>query len=183
MAKNQAVGAFEPDGATAQPDNQAQAAEVAPGSAMTVYGMTVDAIVEGARKQAVEMQTVIDGNIAALAAKEAKIAELVEYGKNKNAMLQELVTADAAKATLIAELGPKVESLTKDLGMARLAAQKRATIPQNLERLPGGGIRLAVELDVDESAPLLSWADSAGEDPATYIARQVKDALVAVTSS
>jgi hypothetical protein len=40
-----------------------------------------------------------------------------------------------------------------------------------------------VTLDVDEATPLLSWADGAGEDPAEYIAKQIKDALVAVTSS
>ena len=64
-----------------------------------------------------------------------------------------------------------------------LKDQAKTGIPVGLELLPGGGIRLGVTLDVDEATPLLSWADSAGEDPAEYIAKQIKDALVAVTSS
>lgn len=82
-------------------------------------------------------------------------------------------------------LPAKVKELTTDLGMARILLQKAKTAGSvsGLERLPGGGVRLMVELDVDEAEPLLGWADGAGEDPAVYIARQIKDALVAVTSS
>jgi len=72
-----------------------------------------------------------------------------------------------------------------DLGVARmlLKQEKASGIPQGIVRLENGGIRLAVELDQDEAGPLLSWAESAGEGPAVYIARQIKDALVMVVSS
>jgi hypothetical protein len=130
----------------------------------TIYGQTMgeimdlkDSVINRKHDETVVLQAQVDELAGKVAAKDAKIAELVEYSQKKNA----------------------------DLGIARMALQesKVSTIPQKLERLAGGGIRLAVTLDIDESAPLLSWADSAGEDPAEYISRQIKDALVAVTSS
>jgi len=137
---------------------------VADNSTMTIYGQTMgeimdlkDSVINRKHDETVVLQAQVDELTGKIAAKDAKIAELVEYSQKKNA----------------------------DLGIARMALQesKVSTIPQKLERLAGGGIRLAVTLDVDEATPLLSWAESAGEDPAIYIAAQVKDALVAVTSS
>jgi hypothetical protein len=137
---------------------------------MTVYGQTVDEIITGMREDVQRFKeeaeaagaTIIALN-ETITAKNAKIDELVEYSKKKNETISELRI---------------------DLGVARmLKYQGKAGIPVGLERLPGGGIRLGVTLDVDEATPLLSWADGAGEDPAEYIAKQVKDALVAVTSS
>jgi hypothetical protein len=148
-----------------QPGASAEAsALVADNSTMTIYGQTMgeimdlkDSVINRKHEETVVLQAQVDELTGKIAAKDAKITELVEYSKQKN----------------------------MDLGVARMALQqaKASTIPQRLERLAGGGIRLAVSLDIDESAPLLSWADSAGEDPAEYISRQIKDALVAVTSS
>ena len=182
MGRNRTAEAFEPDETAVQPESQAPA-EVVSGSAMTVYGMTVDAIIEGSRQKAVEMQSSIDEKAAAILAKDAKIAELVEYGKSKNVALQELTAADAAKAAQIAELGPKVDSLTKDLGMARMTAKATAGTSRGIERLPGGGIRLAVTLDEDSATPFLSQAECAGEDPAVFIQRQLEEALLAFAAS
>jgi hypothetical protein len=144
---------------------------IADNDTMTIYGQTMgeiielkDTVINRKHDEIITLRAQIDELSGRVTAKEAKIAELVEYSQKKNT-----------------EIG----DLKKDLGVARMAVQqaKASTIPQKLERLAGGGIRLAVTLDVDEAAPLLSWSDSAGEDPATYIAAQIKDALLAVTSS
>ena len=143
---------------------------IAQDDTMTASGLTVGQMVEAAKMDKQRLQGELDARDATIqglnetvSAKNAKIDELVEYSKKKNAEIGEL----------------KI-----DLGVARLAKDSaKAGIPAGLERLPGGGIRLAVTLDVDEATPLLSWAEGAQEDPATYIAAQIKDALVAVTSS
>jgi len=91
-----------------------------------------------------------------------------------------LAADNAAKAKTIADLNT-------DLAVARLVAKDAKTVasamPAGIQRTPDGGLRLMIRLDVDEATPLLSWADSAGEDPAEYIAKTLKDALVAVTCS
>ncbi len=192
MTRTRQVGEFPVDEQATAAGPQPEAPEViANKDTMTTFGVTVGKIVATAQEEVNRMTaegetkdaTILE-QATKLTAKDTKIAELVEYGKNKNAILQELVTADKAKAVQIAELGPRVESLTKDLGMARLAAQAKGSgIPQNLERLPSGGIRLAITLDEDAAVPFLSQAECAGEDPAAYIARQLEEALLAFAAS
>ena len=108
-----------------------------------------------------------------IAAKNEAIAQGEIALNNDNVAL---MAAEAKIVGLVAE----VKTLNEKLAFARMAA---VSAPKGVERTESGGIRLAVTLDVDEATPLLSWAESAGEDPAEYIARQVHDALVAVTSS
>lgn len=186
MARNQVVQAFPVDEKPAETEVvQAPVQFIAEDETMTTYGMTVAQIIEVNRVECERIANESAAKDETITAKEAKIVELVEYGKKKNAMLQEVVTADQAKAVQVAELGAKIDSLTIDLGVARMLAKqaKASSVPAGIERLPGGGIRLAVTLDVDEAAPLLSWAESAGEDPAEYIAKTLKDAMVMVVSS
>ena len=62
------------------------------------------------------------------------------------------------------------------------AAVKIAALKANgggFEKLPDGGVKFVLVLDVDQATPLLSWAEGAEEDPATYIPRQVAEALQA----
>ena len=137
---------------------------------MTVYGQTVDEIIAGMREDVQRFKeeaeaagaTIIALN-ETITAKNAKIDELVEYSKKKNETISELRI---------------------DLGVARmLKDQAKAGIPVGLERLPGGGIRLPVTLDVDTATPYLSQAESAGEDPAVYIQRMVEEAVLAFAAS
>lgn len=137
---------------------------VADNNTMTIYGQTMgeimdlkDSVINRKHDETVVLQAQVDELTGKVAAKDAKIAELVEYSQKKNA----------------------------DLGIARMALQesKVSTIPQKLERLAGGGIRLAVTLDVDSAEPFLSQAEAAGEDPASYIQRQLEEALLAFASS
>ena len=137
---------------------------------MTVYGQTVDEIITGMREDVQRFKeeaeaagaTIIALN-ETITAKNAKIDELVEYSKKKNETISELRI---------------------DLGVARmLRDQAKSGIPVGLERLPGGGIRLAVTLDVDTATPYLSQAESAGEDPAVYIQRMVEEAVLAFAAS
>lgn len=108
-----------------------------------------------------------------IAAKNEAIAQGETALNNTNFAL----TAAESKVT---ELAVEAKTLNEKLAFARMAAAKA---PKGVERTESGGIRLMVTLDVDEATPLLSWAESADEDPAEYITRQVHDALVAVTSS
>jgi hypothetical protein len=137
---------------------------------MTVYGQTVDEIITGMREDVQRFKeeaeaagaTIIALN-ETITAKNTKIDELVEYSKKKNETISELRI---------------------DLGVARmLKDQGKAGIPVGLERLPGGGIRLGVTLDVDTATPYLSQAESAGEDPAVYIQRMVEEAVLAFAAS
>ena len=96
-------------------------------------------------------------------AKNAKIDELVEYSKAKNI---------------------EISSLKMDLGVARmLKDQARTGIPVGLERLPDGGVRLGITLDVDTATPYLSQAECAGEDPVVYIQRMVEESVLAFSAS
>ena len=150
---------------------------IAQDDTMTCYECTLGQMIEANRDDAIRLEgdkkslreTIesLNQTVTALnetvTAKNAKIDELVEYSKAKNI---------------------EISSLKMDLGVARmLKDQARTGIPAGMERLPDGGVRLGITIDVDTATPLLSWADGAGEDPATYIAAQVQDALVAVTSS
>jgi uncharacterized coiled-coil protein SlyX len=123
--------------------------------------------------------------------REREIESLHTTIAKKNETIASLEESFKAQGETIDALQGQLDTLhgdlneaKRDLGMARLANQAKASsAPTGIERLPGGGIRFPVELDVDESAPLLSWADSAGEDPLVYIQRQIHDAMVMVVSS
>ncbi len=137
--------------------------QVATEETMTFVGMTLGELISQMKALVVEEKARADAKDETLGLRDREIQSL--HG-------------------LVSAKNDKIAELTADLGAARLVAKEaKGGIPVGLERLPGGGIRLGVELDADEATPLLSWADSAGEDPATYVARQVHDALVAVTQS
>lgn len=143
--------------------NPAQA--VADNDTMTIYGQTVGEIIATMRQD-------VDRISGELSAKDETIAEIRKQ-------LEEAIAANARHANTIRDLGA-------DLAVAKIVAndaKKVARHERDFQVLPEGGIRLMVTLDVDESEPLLSWANSAGEEPGEYIAKQIKDALVAVTSS
>jgi septal ring factor EnvC (AmiA/AmiB activator) len=139
-------------------------------------------------RQRVELQSKDE----VIGARNREIAALHKTVAEKNTKVEELTAATATKDTELAakeaalkEATRKLQQVSEKLALVQTAA--KASIPKMLERLEGGGIRLPVTLDVDESAPLLSWAQDSGakndEEIAAYIATQVHDALVAVTSS
>ena len=150
---------------------------IAQDDTMTCYGQTLDEIVRGMQVEAGSWKKLADERAVIIDGQNQTVAALNETVTAKNAKIDELVETITAKN---AEIG----SLKMDLGVARmLKDQARSGIPLGLERLPDGGVRLGITLDVDTATPLLSWAEGAGEDPAAYIAAQAQDALVAVTSS
>lgn len=139
---------------------------------------------------AIDVDLTLKAKDETIAAREREISALHETIAKKNEMIASLEESFKAQGETIDALQGQLGTLRgdlneakRDLGMLRLAAKSKASSAPGIERLPGGGIRLAISLDCDEAEPLLSWADSAGEDPATYIAKTLKDALVAVTSS
>jgi uncharacterized protein (DUF3084 family) len=137
---------------------------------------TVGELIEKSQQVIADLQQASTDKDAIIEQRNREIAALQGTIKAK----AELVQEHGAK---VAELEGQVKSVTDSLGMARMLLKEKTGIPQGIEKLENGGIRFAVTLDVDEASVLLSWADSAGEDPAVYIARQVKDALVMVVSS
>jgi uncharacterized coiled-coil protein SlyX len=140
---------------------------------------------------AIDVDLTIKAKDETIAAREREIAALHGTIAKKNETIASLEESFKAQGETIDTLQGQLDTLHGDLneakrnlGMARLAAKSKASsVPAGIERLPGGGIRFPVELDVDEAGPLLDWANSAGEDPAVYISRQVKDAMVMVVSS
>lgn len=175
--------------------------EDAKGVFLTFAGLTVADFLDQARASVARLDTQlatqkdeINRHTVEMQAKDETIAgrnrEIVALHKTitaKNGKIDELIDAqkpaDSALALAeakVVELAAQVKELTEKLALAKMAVK---SAPKGLERLEGGGLRLPVTLDVDEATPLLSWAHDAGEDPLTYIARQIKDALVSVTSS
>ena len=178
--------------ATKKDEQQSPAPPVINDDTMTSYGMTVGDIVadrDTMQRSLNAAQQIIDAHAAQDAARGRQIAALENAVAEKDATiqaqmarLQELEAAAAVNAETIAELSkPKPAPTPEQLGAAMASAGLGNSA--GLQRLANGGLRVMVEVDVDTATPLLSWAESAGEDPVTYIQRQVSDALVAVTSS
>ena len=165
-SRNEKLQAAAGEGKAAEVEAQINPAEaVADDNTMTVYGQTLGELIRSAQDD-------VSRILGESAAKDTTIAGLQQE-------LAEAIAANTRHANTIRDLGA-------DLAVAKMVAtdaKKVARHEQNFQMLPEGGIRLMVTLDVDESAPLLSWAESAGEEPGEYIAKTIKDALVAVTSS
>ena len=47
----------------------------------------------------------------------------------------------------------------------------------DFQRLPNKGIKLTIELPAEVSEPLLTWAETAHEDPKTFIQAQIVSAI------
>ena len=73
-----------------------------------------------------------------------------------------------------------VRELTGKLAVAQHIVE--TALPE-MQRLPDGSLRLMISVPEEQAIPLLSWADSAGEDPQSYIQKNVEEALLAVVSS
>jgi uncharacterized coiled-coil protein SlyX len=102
------------------------------------------------------------------------VAEKNEKAAQLEGNINGLNVALAETEATVKELTAKVTELTEKLALVKMQAK---TMPKNLERLEGGGIRLPITLDVDDAEHYLSEADTAGEDPATYIQQQVENAV------
>jgi hypothetical protein len=147
-----------------------------------------DGYIDDHKKEINRQRVEIQSKDEVIGARNREIAALHKTVAEKNAKVEELATATttkdtdlAAKEAALKEATHKLKQVSEKLALVQTAA--KASIPKTLERLDGGGIRLAVTLDTDTATPLLSWAADAGEDPAEYIAKTLADALVAVTSS
>lgn len=131
---------------------------IATDNTMTPYQVTVGQLIEAARADIGTLKSEAQAKERAIADSKVEIAQLTEA---------------LAAATKRREFTDQEVFL----------AAKRLKPMADLERLPGGGISLRVVLDQDEAAPLLSWADSAGEDPGEYIQKQLREAIVAYSNS
>jgi hypothetical protein len=140
---------------------------------------TVGELIETSRTAIADLQQASASKDAVIEQRNLEIDALHKTIAAKNEKIGEL--EEMAKAG--AELEAQVKTLTTDLGMARMLLKSKAGIPQGIERLEGGGIRLAVTLDEDAAVPFLSQAECAGEDPAVFIQRQLEEALLAFAAS
>jgi uncharacterized coiled-coil protein SlyX len=165
-------------------DEQPVHAETAPAPVGDPAAIDIDLTIKAKDETIAAREREIAALHGTIAKKNETIASLEESFKAQGETIDHLNAQIAKRDETIATFADNELILKRDLGMARLAAKSKASsAPAGIERLPGGGIRFPVELDVDEAGPLLDWANSAGEDPAVYIARQVKDAMVMVVSS
>jgi hypothetical protein len=145
---------------------------------MTVTGMTLGA----------QLQQMRDDGLALIGAEQEKVKTLESQSSElQGRIATDTVTLAARNREIealhetIANKNSEIDSMKMDLGVARMLVQqmKASEIPQKLERLENGGIRLAVTLDEDEAIPYLSQADSAGEEPAAFISNLLHEAIVA----
>lgn len=162
----------------------------------TVELQAKDETIAGRNREIVALHETVSAKTELVKKHGAKIAEILTElyalmidpladGKMdpEKAFIEIKAVAEAQRQQLndALDLAGQVKELTEKLALQKVAMGQG--MAKGLERLEGGGLRLPVTLDVDEATPLLSWAHDAGEDPLTYIARQIKDALVSVTSS
>lgn len=143
----------------AQESAQAEqpAALVADENTMTIWGQTIGSIL-GDNRVAFEAQQ------NELQAEKAKVSDhqaTIEGKDTEIAMLVEQLGKAKERAALLS-IAPKSAPFVK---------------------YPDGSIALHVVLDVDSATPYLEQAEGAGEDPATYIPRQVAEALAAYSFS
>lgn len=127
----------------------------------TIYGLTLGEIVadrDGLWKQLLEAKQSIEDKNSALLQQSERIEAL------------EKQVADAQKRP-VAPSAEKERALDTPAPLAPL------------QRLKDGSVRLMVTVPADAAEPLLSWAEIAGEDPTTYIQKNVEEALLAFTSS
>lgn len=113
----------------------------------------------------------------------------VTFGEVIDAVKQD---QDANKATIealnstVSEKNTAIDLLTAEVAglNLKLSAQPKSLplLGTGLQRLPNGGMRFTVDLDRDESLPLLDQAEGAGEDPAEYLRKTVKESLLVYTS-
>jgi hypothetical protein len=150
---------------------------IAQDDTMTCYECTLGQMIEANRDDSIRLEGEKKSLRETIESLNQTVTALNETVTAKNARIDELVEYSKAKSI-------EISSLKMDLGVARmLKDQERTGIPAGLERLPDGGIRLGVTLDVDTATPYLSQAESAGEDPAVYVQRMVEEAVLAFAAS
>ncbi len=146
----------------AKSSNEAQASPapeqpvVVGDEAMTVYGMTVGKLMSTTQQDVDRLLGQIKDGVDTIAERDAEILRLT-------------TALDEAKK-------PKVFTDAEVQAAVKLG-------PQGLKKLPNGDISVRVTVPEEAALPLLSWADSAGENPAMYIQKTLAEALVAYTCS
>jgi hypothetical protein len=101
---------------------------------------------------------------------------------NNRRAFEELQADALASKTKAAELQAAIDAMTSQLNDAR-QANAMLRFAGTFQRLPNGSISFPVVLDADAAAPLLSQAEGAQEEPATFVPRQVAEALLAYSMS
>lgn len=127
---------------------------VADETTMTTYGVTVAGLIADGRRACEEVEK-------NLLAEQKKTAELSESISSKDHLIASLEESNKIHLQTIA-------LLKSQLGF---------------KRLPDGGVSFLLVLDIDAASPLLDQAEGAQEDPATFIPRQVSEAMLAYANS
>jgi hypothetical protein len=116
----------------------------------------------------------------------------VTFGEVLDAIREEQISNGATINALnetISDKNSAIDLLTAEV--AELKAKFVAPAPDQrslgapntgLQRLPNGGMRFTIDLDRDESLPLLDQAEGACEDPVDYLRKTLKEALLVYTS-
>ena len=110
-------------------------------------------------------------------------------GNNKVAF-EEIQNEIKTQKAAVEDLKATIEGKDTEIGMlvAQLSQAKERMAflqmaPPTFAKLPDGSIRFQVTLDVDAATPLLSQAEGAQEDPATYISKLVGESIIAYACS
>jgi hypothetical protein len=110
-------------------------------------------------------------------------------GNNRVAFegLQNELKAEKAKVSdleaTIEGKDTEIEMLAGQLKAAKERAALLAIAPVAFQKKADGSISFQVTLDADAAMPLLSQAEGAGEDPATYISKLVGESIIAYACS
>lgn len=135
-----------------------QAQSVADEKTVTIYGMTVGELVRQGQK---DIQAVKDQ----VAQREGVIVE-------KDKVIAQLkADLEAAKKR------PEYTDEQVRRGLLAIAQDR------GMQTLPDGSVRLMVTVPSEAAQAFKDWAESAGEPAATYIGRQVEEALLAYSMS
>ena len=127
---------------------------IADDTTMTTYGVTVAGLIADGRRACEEVER-------NLIAEQRKVDNLSEAIKSKDQMIADLEKTQKNHLQTIAFLKSQV----------------------GFNRLPDGGVSFLLVLDIDAASPLLDQAEGAQEDPATFIPRQVSEAMLAYANS
>lgn len=118
------------------------------------------------------------------------VGELVRQSQKD---LQAVKDQVSQRDTLIVEKDKHIKELERRVEQAKARPEysddqvKRAMLliasERGMQTLPDGSVRLTVTVPADAAATFKAWAEGAGEDPASYIGRQVEEALLAYSMS
>lgn len=118
-------------------------------------------------------------------------AVMTIYGMTLGGILADAKTSLDAKDVTISEKDTEIARLTAELAQTKKPrsftdaeiSKAIKSEPIGLRKLPDGSVSLRVTVPEEVALPLLSQAESAGEDAQVFIQRNVEESLLAYTCS